>query len=96
MALYRFRCGSCKTEFQKLLIGVPKDAPCPKCGKKAKRNPGGVSTKTTETVDNGIMARRVERIQNATEIYSDRARADTKKHKREIAITSGKVMPGSE
>lgn len=92
MALYRFRCGDCGMEFLKLHIRVLRDAPCPKCGKKAKRSPGGVTTKTTETLDNGLMARRVERLQNATEITAERARAD--KTKREVVITDGK-MPGN-
>jgi len=89
VAAFYFRCGSCKHEFAKLLPRVLKDHKCPKCGARAKRAPRAPTSNVTETLDNGLMARRVERIQGATEIYRERSRAD--KVQREVVVVRGKL-----
>jgi hypothetical protein len=58
-------------------------APVPEVLKSGVAGPQAADLDVTETLDNGIMARRVERIQGATEIYAERARQDREKGTRE-------------
>lgn len=88
MAAYFFKCKE-HGEFGKILPREVKTQPCPTCGTKSKRRPRPTTVSSQETLDNGLQARRVERIQGATELYRERARAD--KTKREVIIVSGKV-----
>jgi hypothetical protein len=88
MPAFNFKCRACGP-FRKLLDRSAKAHPCPKCSSPARRDPKPPTSNVTETLDNGIMARRVERIQGATEIYSERARQDREKGRREIVVTTG-------
>lgn len=40
------------------------------------RNGAGPTSRATEVLDNGMMSRPLERLDNAEEIFRDRARAD--------------------
>lgn len=80
MPLYYFLCSDCGDQTRKLL--EPSEAkvspPC-KCGGDLKRDPHPPSNQVKETLDNGIMARKVERYSDAEELYRNRARAPTKR-----------------
>lgn len=49
---------------------------CPTCSKPLKRTPKPASTSIMETLDNGLMPRKVERLANAEEIFHDRSQIE--------------------
>lgn len=79
MPLYNFRCSneSCK-KLTKRIISVQdyEDSSgwitC-ECGFTALREMSGATTKTMEVLDNGYMARPVERLADAERIFAERA-----------------------
>lgn len=50
--------------------------PCCVCGKPMKRAPKAATSRVTETLDNGLMSRRIERPADAERLYKERAAAD--------------------
>lgn len=77
MPLYYYACPGCGAEVKK--IRSPERAgdevSCRGCGGQMRRSPRGPTTTTKETLDNGLMTRRVERPANAEELYRERSRA---------------------
>lgn len=75
MPIYLYVCESCKTEKKKLLS--PEDSKlqqsCLKCKGNLKRTPQAPNTSVKETLDNGIMVRKIERPANAQELYKERS-----------------------
>jgi hypothetical protein len=55
-----------------------------------KRNPKPVTTATKETLDNGIMVKRVERLVDAEEIYRERSRKHSEENKQSVGVSIGK------
>lgn len=51
---------------------------CPACSKPLKRTPKPPTAQVMETLDNGFMARRIERPADAERLYAERAKADGK------------------
>lgn len=78
MPLYYFFCETCQLHGRKVLKAGEQTRkwPCPTCGKALKREPKAPSTQMMETLDNGAMVKRVERLQNAEELHRDRAKQD--------------------
>ena len=80
MPLYYFKCVGCKTP--KSVICKSKDLKkprfCLECGQSLVRAPKGFSSNITETLDNGIMVRKIERIAGAEEIFKERAKKDSR------------------
>lgn len=78
MPMYYFTCDSCaESQGLRLKPGEQK-APraCPKCGTALRRDPRPPSTQVMESIDNGIMPRRVERLADAQRLFKDRAAND--------------------
>ena len=88
MAAFYFNCKE-HGEFGRIMSKVTPKSDCPVCGVPSKRAPRPLSTSTNEVLDNGLMSRRVERIQGATQLYKERAKAD--KRKLDVQIVSGKL-----
>lgn len=75
MPVFSFRCDSCGAQARRLLPAAPDEYLCV-CGKPMERNGAGPTSRATEVLDNGMMSRPLERLDNAEEIFRDRARAD--------------------
>jgi hypothetical protein len=78
MPLYYFMCTTCQLRGRKILkAGEQKLVwPCPTCNNPLVRDPKPPSSQMKESLDNGVMTRRVERLQNAEELYRERAKND--------------------
>jgi putative FmdB family regulatory protein len=83
MPRYLFACAACKHKLGKRLEAGQQTNPqsCPRCGAVMERAPSPPSTQVLETLDNGIMARRVERLANAEELLRERAKSDPSKRR---------------
>ncbi len=79
MPLYYFKCIHCNSRVNVFCKTekLKEERHCVKCNTVLKRAPNAPSTNVKETLDNGIMARRVERIADAEEVNRERARQDT-------------------
>jgi hypothetical protein len=73
MAAYNYLCEKCKEAVRTLSAqsDTHKD-----CGGKLRRTPGGASSQQIETIDNGIMARRVEQFDDMQELAHERVLND--------------------
>lgn len=81
MALYHFICQGCGEATRRILEPSEVNGlTCKGCGAALKRDPQPPSTQVLERLDNGAMARRVERLSNAEQLYRDRANADPRKN----------------
>lgn len=78
MAWFKFKCPE-HGEFTKSLSKREKKLPCPKCGAESLVIIKSASISVVERLDNGAMARTVERLHNIEEIMNDRADAHDKK-----------------
>ncbi len=75
MPLYQFICSACAEQTRKILdAGKQKEKHACKCGGELLRDASAPSTQTMETLDNGLMVRRIERLKDAEELYHDRAK----------------------
>lgn len=77
MPLYNFRCSKCWKLTKKIMLASEfEDSPgwitC-ECGYTAPREMSPPSTKTMEVLDNGRMAKPVERLADAERIFAERA-----------------------
>ncbi len=79
MPLYYFKCNACNSQAKVFckLEKLKEEHVCKTCGSVLVRNPQAPTTNIMETLDNGVMARAVERIADAEEIYKERAKRDT-------------------
>lgn len=77
MPLYYFRCGSCGAELKKLLTPAESKEPrtC-ECGGPFAREPKPPSNQVVERLDNGYMAKALERPADAERLYRERAAGD--------------------
>ena len=83
MPTYRLTCESCARVVVRTLVTTLKNLPADEreeitrcsCGKRLKRTPTP-STLVRESLDNGAMTHRVERLKDAEELYKDRAAKD--------------------
>lgn len=80
MPLYSYNCRVCKWPDRRLLS--PEEAREPQfcrqegCSGKMKRVPKAPSTHVKETVDNGLMTKRVEIFSDNDEVYKERNEKD--------------------
>jgi hypothetical protein len=76
MPIYYYQCPRCFIQTRKLLAG-PKEAETEiflcKCGTPLGRSPKAPTTRITETLDNGAMVRKLERLADAEQIHHERA-----------------------
>jgi putative FmdB family regulatory protein len=80
MPLYHFDCTGCEEATRRLL--EPSEASnqiCKKCGAKLKRVPNPPSTHVIEILDNGCMAKKVERFSEAERLYKERSQNDPRR-----------------
>ena len=83
MPKYTFGC-KCGTTISILRPKAPDSVPynCGTCNEPFKRVVGPATARMVETLDNGLMTRRVERPANAEQLYKDRAqKSEIDKHK---------------
>lgn len=76
MPLYYFKCSGCKSEFRKILEPLQAkyhEIFCP-CGGKVTRLPKAPTTKVVETLDNGLMPKKLERLSEAERIFKERSK----------------------
>jgi hypothetical protein len=80
MPLYKFVCLDCAEPTKKLMdSGASRlDLKC-KCGGSLVRDASPPNSVLYEALDNGAMPRRLERLQNAEELYRDRAASDPRR-----------------
>jgi len=83
MPLLRFQCPECDQKKSKLVQDLTKVKDfvlnCPECGNQMAREKVDSFTIVKETIDNGIMERRVEQNANAPELVEERAQSGIKK-----------------
>lgn len=78
MALYYLLCPSC-LQGDRRFLACRSDASrqaCGACGATMKRDPHPPSVQVVEALDNGVMARRVERLKDAEVLHKDRSAND--------------------
>lgn len=76
MPLYYYLCGSCKKPQRRLLTPEESQAPLPcSCGGALARTPVPPSSQAVETLDNGIMTKRLERLADAETLFRERNEA---------------------
>lgn len=73
MPLYYFECSQCKENVRRILSPeeVKKGVACPKCNALLHRTEKPPTSRITETLDNGAMVKKLERLANATEVYEE-------------------------
>ncbi len=71
MPLYYFYCEVCQKKIKRIFPRPCAIVICRDCGAEAKRSPATVSVQVRETLDNGIMSRRLDRLADAERIYND-------------------------
>lgn len=72
MAWFKYKCPT-HDAFSVSLAKREREVSCPKCQQLSKPIIGVGSTQIVERLDNGAMARAVERLHNIEEIMNDRA-----------------------
>lgn len=85
MARFIFNCetdGSFKKSYPKRV----KESPCPICGEGAKLVLSVGSLQVVEVLDNGAMARKVERMAGIEEIMNDRADAHSEQSRKHLDL----------
>jgi hypothetical protein len=83
--MYYYTCTACGVVFKRVftLEKVMVEVPCKsaQCRGLAKRTPTGASAQIVETLDNGLMARRLERPADAERLYKERSLNDPTKNR---------------
>jgi putative FmdB family regulatory protein len=76
MPMYNFRCPQCQSAVKILRRPEKANQPveCPHCKVQMSRDPQPPTSMVKETLDNGIMGRRVERLANIEEIGKERSK----------------------
>lgn len=74
MPLYNFNCNLCGKNKQRICNAKEsKEIISCDCGGQFMRNPLPPTTRITETLDNGIMPRKVERLSEAERLFKERS-----------------------
>lgn len=77
MPIYNFACSDCFKKERKLLQPTEtKGQTCKECSGELVREAKAPSTQVMETIDNGLMPRKVERLKDTVELFRDRAKAN--------------------
>ncbi len=77
MPLFHFSCPNCGAHRRRILTpeAAKSEVPeCPECFAAMERDAKPPSTRVVETLDNGLMPRRLERLADAERIYRDHAK----------------------
>jgi putative FmdB family regulatory protein len=79
MPVFYYKCSQCE-ENTTLFHKKDDKSVCKKCGSnKLERNATGASSQVLETLDNGLMARKVERAPDIEKIMKERSSIDIKR-----------------
>jgi len=70
--IVNLECTKCLHTRKYFLADSTQRPDCCKCGGPTKRSALPPSLQVVETIDNGFMAKRIERLSNAPELYSKR------------------------
>lgn len=74
MPLFYFRCTACDEQARKIM--TPAEARvaqrCGACGGALTRDPRPPSSQAVETLDNGVMTQRLERLADAERLFAER------------------------
>ena len=70
MPIYFYLCPNCGLTIIRVLKQEEPTTPCD-CGTDAKRTPKAPTTRITETLDNGVMVKKVERLADAEQIHDE-------------------------
>ena len=70
--LLNLKCEKCGAEQKRMVATIQQRPACQDCGGPTIRVPLAPSIKVEETIDNGIMARRVTRLSRAEELVKNR------------------------
>jgi hypothetical protein len=77
MPLYYFRCDTCARTFRRIM--TPEEAKQPRAcvcpTGQLVRDPHPPTSQVTETLDNGIMVKRLERLADAERLFAERYEA---------------------
>jgi hypothetical protein len=75
--LFNFICTGCREASRRILSPAEaKGLKCKQCGAALERDPQPPSTQVVESLDKGLMARRVERLRDAEILHKERAKSD--------------------
>jgi ribosomal protein S27E len=75
MPMINFKCNKCENQITKMFkkaIDIPSEIACGSCGGILERQLGSPSSKSTQVIDNGFQARRVEIMNDVVEKERDR------------------------
>ena len=91
MPLFRFKCPVCKVSQSRILdFTEANDAniPCKTdgCSGKLVRTPKGPSSAIKETIDNGVMVRKVETYPDVEKLVRDRDLADPRRDRNKVPL----------
>lgn len=75
MPLYYFKCHTCGLTFRRILKPEEAAAQGCTCGSILRRDPRPPSTRVIETLDNGLMTKRLERLADAERLFAERNEA---------------------
>lgn len=78
MPLYYFRCSHCGTASRRILKPEEAGSQTCTCGAFVTRTPQPPSTQVMETLDNGVMTKRLERLADAERLFAERNEATKK------------------
>ncbi len=88
MPLYYYRCCKCHQPQRKIqtpeeatklqVCGKPVEGKTDSCGYTLRREPKPPSSQVTETLDNGVMTKRLERLADAERLFAERNEATKK------------------
>lgn len=85
MPIFNYVCEQCAEPLKRLLspeAGAAFMGPCPSCQGPMRRAATGPTGQVVETIDNGLMARRVERNANIQELVHKQAQQDAERSKK--------------
>lgn len=80
MPAFNFICYACNNKRRMLRATGPSVAICVGCGLDMVRDTVAPTSRSTEVLDSGAMTRPLERLDNAEEIFRDRAHTDPREN----------------
>ena len=87
MPRFTYKCPT-HLEFQITLETRTKTAPCPRCNTESRAMIKSGSFQTIERLDNGLMAKAVERLSNIEEIMEERDRVHSEEERQRAGAIS--------
>lgn len=78
MPLFYWKCNECNVQLTRIYSFKESQNGeiCSKCNNKMTRSEKGVNAQVYETLDNGLMSKKIERLADAQRIFSDHSKTD--------------------